>query len=44
MFLRIVNVVLKFITKFALFANQNEMAKYINRLKVVLAEQSKTNL
>lgn len=34
----------KLITKFALFANQNAMAKYINRLKVVLAEQHKTNL
>lgn len=31
-------------TKFAQFANQNAMAKYINRLKVVLAEQHKTNL
>ena len=30
--------------KFAQFANQNAMAKYINRLKVVLAEQHKTNL
>lgn len=34
----------KLITKFALFANQNAMAKYINRLKVVLSEQHKTNL
>ena len=31
-------------TKFAQFANQNAMARYINRLKVVLAEQHKTNL
>lgn len=31
-------------TKFAKFANQNAMARYINRLKVVLAEQHKTNL
>lgn len=31
-------------TKFAQFASQNAMAKYINRLKVVLAEQHKTNL
>lgn len=37
-------VISKLITKFALFANQNAMAKYINRLKVVLAEQHKTNL
>ena len=37
-------VVSKLITKFALFANQNAMAKYMNRLKVVLAEQHKTNL
>lgn len=31
-------------TKFALYANLVDMAKYINRLKVVLAERRKTNL
>ena len=32
------------ITKFAQFANDRTMGKYINRLKVVLAEQRKTNI